>query len=51
MENSNKRAMLRSPFVERAYHTSDWVINAGQKMDRIMLEMALTKGDRDEMTL
>ena len=43
--------MLRSPFVERAYHTSDWVINAGQKMDRIMLEMALTKGDRDEMTL
>lgn len=51
MENSNKRAMLRSPFVEKAYHTSDWVISAGQKMDRIMLEMALAKGDRDEISL
>ncbi len=51
MEGNNKREMLRSPFVEKAYHTSNWVINAGQKMDRIMLEMAMAKNDRDEMSL
>lgn len=51
MECSNKREMLRSPFVERAYHTSDWAIKSGIKMNKIMLEMAMSKSDRDELSL
>lgn len=43
VEKKNKRDLIKSPFVERVYHTADWVVNCERKMHLIVPSIELSK--------
>lgn len=51
---NNKHEMLKSPFVERTYHTMNWAVSSDFKVKKMILENAIDKAnriDKDEMSL